>query len=421
MAAAVAVAAGVDGRCPLHSEKELPARPRISEWYRILPMPSGEVRLDSATRSFAFRAPDPEGIRRVLAALDGTRTVDQIRRELAGPDLSLLEPLLQSLNEHFLLREGTCDAEVLSETERRWWQPQIDFFSNFSTAANPGLADWPEVKSTGYHYQSCLRNATVGIFGCGRLGSQVARDLSVLGIGRVLCVDDEVVSHEAATADAWYDHRHVGQPRATAVAQLVANTAPLCSAEAIQSHDFVGPLRRCDVAVLAQDAFRPSEYESFNEASLSLGLPWTSCRVTATELQLGPTVVPRQTACWTCFDVRRRSNLTEHEEAVLVERAWGDVGMPPTLAVLPGLSFLALDLAKLLTGFAPVATLGSLLSVSLLSSGTCAHPVLRLPRCRSCGRPSQPRPAEQIWDIYSTPEDSEVRAEGSAQGKEVTF
>ncbi|MFC7584278.1 TOMM precursor leader peptide-binding protein [Nonomuraea antimicrobica] len=109
--------------------------------------------------------------------------------------------------------------------------------------------------------------------------------------------------------------------------------------------------------------------------------------------------MPEQSSCWTCFDDRRRSHLTRYEEAALIERIWAEGATPPSLAVVPGLSLVALEVVKLITEFAPATTVDGLLAVDVLSSTTTLHPVLRVPRCRSCGRSARDRPALQVWDM----------------------
>jgi bacteriocin biosynthesis cyclodehydratase domain-containing protein len=330
--------------------------------------------------------------------LDGTREIEQIRSEL-NISKSYIDGILTVLNENGLLQDSSSES-VLTEAESNWWRHQTEFFSHFSVAANPELSTLPDVLATGSNYQLRLRSATVALFGCGRLGSQVARDLSISGVGRLLCIDDGEISDSTAFADAWYDHRHVGRPRATTVTQLVEQTSPLCRAEPLSSPSLGEVLDQCDIAVLAHDAFRPDDYEALNLAALSARTPWTSCRLVGFEVLVGPTVLPTQSACWTCFEARRYSHLTRYEEASLAERAWGEVDTPPSLAVAPGVSFLSLEVVKLLTGFAPAATLDALLAIDLLSTTATLHPVLRLPRCRACGRATQPRPTEQIWDVW---------------------
>ncbi|MFI9596370.1 TOMM precursor leader peptide-binding protein [Nonomuraea sp. NPDC052265] len=387
---------------PLPDNDRLPARPWLPAWYRMSTMPPGTVRLDSLTRSFALDHVPPALLQRLLPLLDGTRPVEDIRTRLAAHDAdpATVDDLLRALHANGLLQDGPPAPTALTAEEQEWWRQQADFFGHFSAASDSTLPARPDVLPSGRHYQARLREAVVAVLGCGRLGSQVARDLATSGVGELLCVDDGTVTEEAARADAWYDPGHRGRPAAEVVCELIGRTSPHCRAVPVGSGSWEELLDRCDAVVLAPDVFRPADHEALNTAALSSRTPWTSCRTVGLEVLIGPTVLPGRSACWTCFDDRRRSHLTRHEEATLVEHIWGEADRPPPfLAVVPGLSLVTLEVVKLLTGFAPATTVDGLLAVDVLSSTTTLHPVLRVPRCRSCGRPAQDRPALQVWDV----------------------
>ncbi|MGW4796181.1 TOMM precursor leader peptide-binding protein [Nonomuraea sp. NPDC004297] len=386
---------------PLPRNTTLPARPWVPGWYRMSTTPSGTVRLDSLTRSFAVEHVPPDLLRRLLELLDGTRAIEDIRAQLDAPgsDPATVDGVLAALHAGGLLRDGPPGAAALSGEEQSWWRQQADFFAHFSAASDATLPPRPDLLDSGFHYQARLRESVVAVLGCGRLGSQLARDLAISGIGALLCVDDGVVTDEAARTDAWFDLRHRGRPSAEVVCELVGQAAPHCRAVPVAPGSWEELLARCDAAVVAGDVFRPADYESVNAAALSCGTPWTSCRLVGLEVLVGPTVLPERSSCWTCFDDRRRSHLTRFEEAALVERIWAEGAMPPSLAVVPGLSLAALEVVKLLTGFTPPTTVDGLLAIDTLTSTTTLHPVLRVPRCRSCGRAGGDRPALQVWDM----------------------
>ncbi|MFC7584277.1 ThiF family adenylyltransferase [Nonomuraea antimicrobica] len=206
----------------------LPDRPWVPGWYRMSTAPSGTVRLDSLTRSFAFEHVAPELLQRLLTLLDGTRPIEDIRARLDTPDTdpATVDSLLTALHANGLLRSGPPEPAALTPEEQRWWRQQADFFGHFSAASGPASSARPDLLASGFHYQSRLREAVVAVLGCGRLGSQVARDLAISGVGTLLCADDGVVGDEAARADAWYDLRHKGRPRAEVVCELVEQVTP---------------------------------------------------------------------------------------------------------------------------------------------------------------------------------------------------
>jgi molybdopterin/thiamine biosynthesis adenylyltransferase len=79
------------------------------------------------------------------------------------------------------------------------------------------LPGWSQVR---------LSQATAIIAGIGALGNAVAQSLGLAGIGRlILCDPDQVEASNLARAPLFRD-RHVGQPKVTAAAEILAGLAP---------------------------------------------------------------------------------------------------------------------------------------------------------------------------------------------------
>ena len=126
---------------------------------------------------------------------------------------------------------------------------------------------------------------------------------------------------------------------------------------------------------------------------------WTSCRAVGFEFELGPTVIPHETPCYRCFDLRRKSNLTSSDEYALLEPHWQAISRSAgALAITPGIGLAALEVIKALTHFAEPATYAHLHTLNLLTLETRLHPILKIPRCAHCGRSSQPRPTIHAWE-----------------------
>ena len=106
--------------------------------------------------------------------------------------------------------------------------------------------------------------------------------------------------------------------------------------------------------------------------------------------QLGPCVIPRDTACYTCYEYRARGNWPHYDENLAFEeylhsgRATADYGcLPPVAGFLAGIA--AIECIKLLTGFSYPSTSGRMWTFNINTFEAEAHPVLKLPRCPSCG------------------------------------
>jgi bacteriocin biosynthesis cyclodehydratase domain-containing protein len=267
----------------------------------------------------------------------------------------------------------------------------------------------PYVPAFAHEYQLRLKQARVGIFGLGRLGAQLGRMLALVGVGHILGVDHESVQLQDTFADSGYSAVHIGRPRAEAEGEIITSTNPFVAYSASCETPETVPqyadlLRSCTFAILCRDYQQPGEYELFNLAALETDTPWISCRAIGFEFDYGPCVLPRKTPCYKCFDLRQKSNLPDYEAYVLEENLLNthQIGLV-SLAITPGLSLVALEVVKAITNFMQPATLAHVCSYNILTGELARHPILKIPRCPHCGRPSQNRPTIQAWQQSDIP------------------
>jgi ribosomal protein S12 methylthiotransferase accessory factor len=148
-----------------------------------------------------------------------------------------------------------------------------------------------------------------------------------------------------------------------------------------------------DFALACLDGPSPLVLEAVNAAALETGTAWVAAQVVGGTGLLGPTVLPRQSACYTCYQLRRDANLDANDlEGVAAFEArlrqlpsvrTGLVGPRPLAAALGGL--LALEAVRLLSGLGLPQTVGRVLRVDFLGPQPSMHRLLRFPRCPSCG------------------------------------
>jgi bacteriocin biosynthesis cyclodehydratase domain-containing protein len=142
--------------------------------------------------------------------------------------------------------------------------------------------------------------------------------------------------------------------------------------------------------------------EHVNEAALDLGLAWMSAALLdGKELHVGPTVVPGQTACFRCYEMRYKSNLSHFEAYQQFEAhtrtlsSFPDFGLlPPIAEVVAGL--VASEVARFHTPGGRPVSWGKLLTFDTNSFVLETHPVLKLPRCASCS-PAVNAPDARSW------------------------
>lgn len=127
------------------------------------------------------------------------------------------------------------------------------------------------------------------------------------------------------------------------------------------------------------DAPDPEFLDAVNAAALRNGWTWIAGQIEWGCGLIGPAVLPRQSACYRCYSLRREANLPPSQAGPASD--WGSVGP------LPGCvgSLLALEATRLISGIARPQTVGRVLRVDFLAAEMTTHRVLRLPSCPACG------------------------------------
>jgi bacteriocin biosynthesis cyclodehydratase domain-containing protein len=150
--------------------------------------------------------------------------------------------------------------------------------------------------------------------------------------------------------------------------------------QSIADHDWV---------VAAQDCFEPEELAALNEAACELRLPWSLVCFDGYEGWVGPTFVPGQTACYSCFRRRLFASAAEpkhifRDPGVKVHRVPSPWSAGPETAAWISLitSLFALELVGVVEGRG--FTLNHILVVHRLNLTFQRESVLRLPRCPAC-------------------------------------
>jgi bacteriocin biosynthesis cyclodehydratase domain-containing protein len=145
-------------------------------------------------------------------------------------------------------------------------------------------------------------------------------------------------------------------------------------------------------------------FDAVNQACLATRTRWLRVAVSATSAQLGPTVVPYETACYTCLDLRRQTHEAELDGYLSYRAAAGSIegvrddGTAALSWVVSG--HVALEITRIIVGHAPPATFGRYYEFSATSLVATAHDVLRVPRCSSCSRA---RSYPEAWDQTALP------------------
>jgi bacteriocin biosynthesis cyclodehydratase domain-containing protein len=326
---------------------QLPDRPRLAPWLVAVDLGDARLQLRSAESSHTLTHPLLiQVFRGIEKILDGRHTVAEIASSVGSDVLpTTVVFLLKLLQGKGLLQPGF--EEIAPDgSEQARWPRQLIFLSHF--VQDPASA------------QSMLAKARVGLVGSGELRQMISAAIGSIGVGGIT---------------------QLGEPSAW------------CTEGSGKPPSF-------DLIVACDESPAFSFFDAVNRACLLSGTRWLRVCMSGTSAQLGPTIVPNQTACYTCFDLRLQTHQPELDGYLAYRAQRGALGSrideggtAPLLSVIAGQ--VALEVMRLLIAFAPPVTIGRFYELNAASPLAISHEVLRVPRCASCGRR---RPIAEAWD-----------------------
>jgi bacteriocin biosynthesis cyclodehydratase domain-containing protein len=141
-----------------------------------------------------------------------------------------------------------------------------------------------------------------------------------------------------------------------------------------------------------------------NAAALKTRSRISFLRKSGSRLLIGPIVIPYQTACFNCYCERLESNIEfidEFEASVRPGENEASERLRDGTGLLSGVVafLLAHHLVFALDGVMGVVKPGEVHSFDLISAKTARHPILKLPRCRECGRAREGTLVRAVRDL----------------------
>jgi bacteriocin biosynthesis cyclodehydratase domain-containing protein len=322
-----------------------------------------------------------------------------------GGSVQRLMRFLQELASCGVLTHVPTPANELPPEERQQYFEQAKFFGNFPLHSQPppGAAEGAGMTDGAWEVQARLRESRVLLDGLGRIGSKVACMLAQLGIGHIHAADDQPVA-PADVIDSAFRRSNIGLPRRETLQSVIGELNPLVeflphpSDPSRPGIQFEVP-DDIHLLIVCRDQFDPDYYLEINRACLARKTRWVSMRNLGRRIEIGPLIVPFETACFRCLEIRKLMNLSYYGDYLTTQRKLAanrlTLGMPN---ITVGCDFLALEAIKALTHFNHPVSFGSVLTLDLVTMESHVHPVLRLPRCPDCGRTANDRPSTSIWN-----------------------
>jgi len=329
-----------------YASATIPEHPKLAPW--VVPFDLGDGRLQLRGSVSTFTLPHPlfsSIFRRIQKYLDGSRTaegvVDTVGEEA---DRSTAIFLLKMLAAHGLLVAG---SDLRSS---RLSDKQLNFFQQMGREAIREVA--------------ALETKTLRIVAEDTTAALIASLFRQAGLSR-LELDGPGI--EEISAQGEYLSGEIGGDP--------------------------------DLIVAISKGLSDQVLVALNEHCLRTGARWLSANISGPQARLGPTFIPRHTACYTCFKHRLNCNSAN----VAADRAFEDAVARehPDQGSLDAFTYMiaghvVLEAVRLLTGISEPATIARFYSFNAMTPKSESHEVLRVPRCASCGSSKILRRA---WDV----------------------
>ena len=358
-------------------------RPRIKRTTEQIETPDGDVYLlrPSASNDIRIEKPD-EGERRLLAALDGDHSLEQLHEEFGAETVDEVLVQLRDLE----VVEDAADYERLAPGELERLDRQLRYFSDIGTG-----------DLTPSQCQERLREAKIAVLGVGGLGGWSAWALACTGVGEMWLIDGDRVEISNLNRQILYTEADIGLLKVEcAAARLRAfNSATKITTDArrLESQDDIAEfIAGSDVVIDAADWPAHDIERWCNSACFEAGIPYITMSHFPPVARVGPLYVPGETGCYICQEIAYRRDYPLFDIAVEQRRAKPSPAatLGPACGLIGGQ--VALEVMHLLTGLAKPSTHGVAHLYDLRTMEIKREPVVPEPSCPVCGEMQHVQP-----------------------------
>lgn len=329
----------------------------------------------------------------VLSYVDGTRTVEEVI--MATVHAGFSRPWAeQALG--WLLNNGICAVDATQPEDdalRISYQMHIRHFGHY--VSSPTLR------------QKRLQDSQVAVFGLEYLGSLLVEQLAAAGVGHIRGIGNAHVLPEEAALLGWESSP---ETRHAQLSHQVRARHAIARYDGVTIHqdepmDWQALLADCHLAVLVLPQQCPTVLRAFNRAGLAQRIPFLAVWCEETGGHIGPLVLPYETACLCCLELRQRSRWAP-EEVHLLQWQHNDAlatGWEKASLLFPWIAALAAittsEIVTALTRYRRPASAGHAITVHASSWYSKPEPVLKVPHCPMCSR-ARTTPVGQPFTLH---------------------
>jgi molybdopterin/thiamine biosynthesis adenylyltransferase len=239
--------------------------------------------------------------------------------------------------------------------------------------------------------QVALRRARVTLIGMGGTGGVAAMALAASGVGRLVCVDSDIVDLSNLNRQVLYTEQDIGRAKVDAAVERLRQLNSAIDVGGVRQRvtcvdDVVSFAKECDVLVLSADRPQPDVRIRTNRACLATGTPWVDAGYHGPLVQVG-TYVPDEGPCWECVRAadgeRHRAVGIRYEDSQRRNAAVANAVGAPSAGIS---GYLAAHHALALITGVPARAAGPVDAVNLMAlDATFVLDDPRRPDCPACG------------------------------------
>jgi bacteriocin biosynthesis cyclodehydratase domain-containing protein len=352
------------------------SHPRLKRTIEQVETPEGHlILMRPSANDIRIEQPD-ERERMLLAALDGTRSREDLHQQFGVEEVETVIEQMQALD----LLEDACDDVRVPLGERDRFDRQLRYFSDLSRSGGP----------TPSECQARLRGSRVAVLGVGGLGGRAAWELACCGIGELLLIDGDRVEVSNLNRQIQYTEADVGRLKVEAMAARLrafnsstrVRTVP-CRVES--QAELRETIAGVDLVVDAAD-WPAYEIEHWcNSACFESGIPYIAMSHYPPVARAGPLYVPGRTGCFECQTIAYRREYPLFDIAVEQRRAKPSPAatLGPACGLVGGL--VGAEVMHFLTGLVPSAMMGVGYLYDLRTMEVERYEVVPEPECSVCG------------------------------------
>jgi len=339
---------------------------------------------------------------KVLGLLDGNNSEAEVHSRInAFDNADQCRQVFKALNDRNMV-------EKIDPVPPELKHHDIDKLESLNKHFRRTVSRYSDAGSSSWQPLLAMHGSCILLYGAAELLIPLALNLASVATGRILVLAEPVTARDIGRS------RHLGaadlgrHPAEVIAAQLDRAGLPAgvtaVGAEPSSVLEWRQLLRECGLVISACSKpviFNPA-YEMLNKAVLAANVMWLPLAVVDnTEIQMGPAVIPNETACYKCYEYRFQSNVGHVDsykafaDTVNAMKETENFGVLPPFAEIAA-NYATVEAVRMLAPDMTPICAGKLLTVNIEDLSSERHPVLRVPRCPHCNAHAE-RVPERVW------------------------